>query len=211
MFKNSLRLIWGPAGPGGGWDSQVSVKWNAVMKKTRLLLCSSCVLYCISPIVSLCISVGISASRFRLFSVSSVIRTSWRPVAYCGTSLIVLTLFLHIGGDLKLQLPFRAVTLFVLCTLWCSHCEGHLLSPSGPREYLTVLILHIQRSIQQPFILERSVPLPLCKRKWCRAQKVIWHILSIALKSIFRAVKAGKIKEKIKKRNRKYCFQIEVK
>lgn len=50
MFKNSLCLIWGPAGPGGGWDSQVSVKWNALMKKTRLLLCSSCVLYCISPI-----------------------------------------------------------------------------------------------------------------------------------------------------------------
>lgn len=162
MFKNSLCLIWGPAGPGGGWDSQVSVKWNALMKKTRLLLCS----YIVSRrLLSLCISVGVSASRFRLFSVSSVSRTSWRPVAYCGTSLIALTLFLHIGGDLKLQLPFRAVTLFVLCTPWCSHCEGHLLSPSGPREYLTVLILHIQRSIQQPFILERSVPLVLCKRK----------------------------------------------
>lgn len=165
MFKNSLCLIWGPAGLG---VAEILRSRSNEMHwwKRQGFSCAPPVSYIVSRrLLSLCISVGISASRFRLFSVSSVIRTSWRPVAYCGTSLIVLTLFLHIGGDLKLQLPFRAVTLFVLCTPWCSHCEGHLLSPSGPREYLTVLILHIQRSIQQPFILERSVPLPLCKIK----------------------------------------------
>lgn len=63
-------------------------------------------------------------------------------------------IFLH-------QSTLETVTLLVLYAPLCSHCEGHLLSPSGPCECLKVLIFQIQQSIQQAFVLERFVPLVL--------------------------------------------------
>lgn len=65
---------------------------------------------------------------------------------------------------LEAAVAFQTVTLLVLYTPWCSHYEGHLLSPSGPCECLKVLILLIQQSIQQAFVLERFVPLVLTNK-----------------------------------------------
>lgn len=64
----------------------------------------------------------------------------------------------------KAPVTTQTVTLLVLRSHRCGHDEGHLLSPSGPCEYLKVLSFHIQQRIQRAFVSERFVPLVLTNK-----------------------------------------------
>lgn len=126
--------------------------------------------YCLSDILSLWISVGVFVSGSLLLSVSSFICISGRFFSLCGVAgrwggergdiYKVSHFYSHVimGED------FHTVTLLVLRPPRCSHYEGHSLSPSGTREWLQVLVLHVQQSIQQAFVLERFVPLVLTNK-----------------------------------------------
>lgn len=78
--------------------------------------------------------------------------------------LLYCCIYVTIWCRLEAAVTFQTVTLLVRYTPLCSHYEGHLLSPSSPCEWLKVLILHIQHSIPQAFVLERFVPLVLTNK-----------------------------------------------